>query len=223
MTASLAVSRQMLHSKVLSCPPLSPAPLLLPLGPPAVEFSGDAEAEGPLLAILSCQKLLVKILPRKILKGRESLIAHFYHPLSPDSIAIPPSSLRFEVQIMTEPPKQTWQMLQRMTLTGHYPENNDSEPFMNRAQNVPHKHTAQIHSILHPDGSPEELRPFLTCTYILPGKPIQVMNICSIKLNVHRLSSNFGLHLYWRVNLVRPESCNWYMSEYKCNCERSGS
>lgn len=58
MTASLAVSRQMLHSKVLSCPPLSPAPLLLPLGPPALEFSGDAEAEGPLLAILGCQKTL---------------------------------------------------------------------------------------------------------------------------------------------------------------------
>lgn len=58
MTASLAVSRQMLHSKVLSCPPLSPAPLLLPLGPPALEFSGDAEAEGPLLAILGCQQTL---------------------------------------------------------------------------------------------------------------------------------------------------------------------
>ena len=56
MTASLAVSRQMLHSKVLSWPPLSPAPLLLPLGPPALEFSGDAEAEGPLLAILGCQQ-----------------------------------------------------------------------------------------------------------------------------------------------------------------------
>lgn len=58
MTASLAVSRQMLHSKVLSCPPLSPAPLLLPLGPPALEFSGDAEAEGPLLAISGCQQTL---------------------------------------------------------------------------------------------------------------------------------------------------------------------
>jgi hypothetical protein len=56
MTASLAVSRHMLHSKVLSCPPLSPVPLLLPLGPPALEFSGDAEAEGPLLAILGCQQ-----------------------------------------------------------------------------------------------------------------------------------------------------------------------
>lgn len=56
MTASLAVSRQMLHSNVLSWPPLSPAPLLLPLGPPALELSGDAEAEGPLLAILGCQQ-----------------------------------------------------------------------------------------------------------------------------------------------------------------------
>ena len=64
MTASLAVSRQMLHSKVLSCPPLSPAPLLLPLGPPALEFSGDAEAEGPLLAILGCQQALSEDSPQ---------------------------------------------------------------------------------------------------------------------------------------------------------------
>lgn len=83
MTASLAVSRQMLHSKVLSCPPLSPAPLLLPLGPPALEFSGDAEADGPLLAILGCQQGFGEGSAREILKGREPLVTHFcsLHPL----------------------------------------------------------------------------------------------------------------------------------------------
>lgn len=57
MTASLAVSKQMLHSKVLSWLVLSPAPLLLllPLVPPVLELFVDAEVVGPLLAILgSC-------------------------------------------------------------------------------------------------------------------------------------------------------------------------
>lgn len=50
ITASLAVSRQMLHSNVLSW--LLPSPLLLPLAPPGPEFSADAEVAGPALAIL---------------------------------------------------------------------------------------------------------------------------------------------------------------------------
>lgn len=104
MTASLAVSRQMLHSKVLSCPPLSPAPLLLPLGPPALEFSGDAEAEGPLLAILglAVSKFLSEDAPRKVLKGR-ALDCHFCS--SPPHLHAnpPPSSLIPDVQIRTEP------------------------------------------------------------------------------------------------------------------------
>lgn len=53
ITASLAVSKQMLHSKVLSWLVLSPGPLLLlPLVPPVLELFVDAEAVGPLLAIL---------------------------------------------------------------------------------------------------------------------------------------------------------------------------
>lgn len=54
ITASLAVSKQMLHSKVLSWLVLSPEPLLLllPLVPPVLELFVDAEVVGPLLAIL---------------------------------------------------------------------------------------------------------------------------------------------------------------------------
>lgn len=53
ITASLAVSKQMLHSKVLSWLAFSPAPLLLllPLVPPVLEFFVDVEVVGPLLAI----------------------------------------------------------------------------------------------------------------------------------------------------------------------------
>lgn len=57
ITASLAVSKQMLHSKVLSWFVFSPAPLLLllPLVPPVLELFVDVEVVGPLLAILrSC-------------------------------------------------------------------------------------------------------------------------------------------------------------------------
>lgn len=54
ITASLAVSKQMLHSKVLSWLALSPAPLLLllPLVPPVLELFVDVEVVDPLLAIL---------------------------------------------------------------------------------------------------------------------------------------------------------------------------
>lgn len=57
ITASLAVSKQMLHSKVLSWFALSPAPLLLllPLVPPVLEFFVEVEVVGPLLAILKDQ------------------------------------------------------------------------------------------------------------------------------------------------------------------------
>lgn len=72
MTASLAVSRHMLHSKVLSCPPLSPAPLLLPLGPPALEFSVDAEAEGPLLAMAACQQSFQRRFSRQSCRRRRA-------------------------------------------------------------------------------------------------------------------------------------------------------
>lgn len=93
MTASLAVSRQMLHSNVLSWPPLSPAPLLLPLGPPALELSRDAGAEGPLLAILGRQQARGEDSPQGNLKGRD-MIARFCSPLSvPRSTPTPPSSL----------------------------------------------------------------------------------------------------------------------------------
>lgn len=83
MTASFAVSRQMLHSKVLSCPPLSPAPLLLPLGPPALEFSGDAEAEGPLLAIPGCQQTLTEDSPKENPEKKRALDCQFLQPTLP--------------------------------------------------------------------------------------------------------------------------------------------
>lgn len=67
MVASMAVSRQMLHSKVPSWPLLSPAPLLLPLGPQHSSSQGTHRPRTPCSTSSAVSKLGVEFLPREIL------------------------------------------------------------------------------------------------------------------------------------------------------------